>query len=839
MAQGDAVESLSFVVKDAKDGSPLTSVTCRVLTAGGKLSAFGISNGEGELTVRAHKTDVLEFALIGYAKKRIEAKACSAAKPTTVSLAEEAVEIREVTVKVPPIRAKSDTITYNVGSFIKRGDVHLDDVLKKLPGISVAENGSVSYQGKAINKFYIEGKDLLGSSYNQATRNMPADAVSTVEVLENHQPVKMLRGRQHSDDAALNIKLDKGHKQRPFGEIEGGIGGSPAIWSNRLFLTQIFSSNQLLVTGKMNSTGVDLSGETSEHIDVTQIDAYEPILAPIFSTASAAEALPANRYLRNESYAAGANYLIGFSDAATLRLNVLFHRATEKHTDGYQCTYGGASPVSLTEENNARHKDLTVLPIIKYELNADKVYLADELRYSYGSSAMSNTLTTNSNRLTEETSSRPSYFQNYLSSAISFGERIVQFKSLFRYFDRTEHLDDVSDSVAYYNVAERFSSRSLVAKNIVSHSLPLWGNRLKLEAQAYYKDNVFDYATDTHNKTLRLRFTPTYDIRFAAESMLSIDVPLEWMRVRISPDDAFADKRDYFSISPSIFLRHKFNHKWKAILSANMGVDNMAADFYSPTALRTGYRSTYQSNNKVFLAEDYNATARLAYTDMARMLFFNATAAYTDRKLEAYTSYDYTDSATVVSTREGDNHRRMLLADAALDKSFPEAGFSFKTAVGYNRTFGLLAQSGVMTNNTSNVAHATLSFIFQKIKWFKLSAGATGTLFWEQNDFADSDRLRSLTANATLQFFIAEPLDLKATFYNYTNETSPDVFKNSSLMDVSATYKIGKSWEVGVNLTNLFDSDEYELTQDSGINTFRSYLPLRGREFLGRVVWRF
>lgn len=92
----------------------------------------------------------------------------------------EAVELREVVVKIPPIRSANDTLIYNVGAFVKAGDRHLEDVLKKLPGIKVAENGSVTYQGKAINKFYIEGKDLLGSSYNQATRNMPIDAVSDV-----------------------------------------------------------------------------------------------------------------------------------------------------------------------------------------------------------------------------------------------------------------------------------------------------------------------------------------------------------------------------------------------------------------------------------------------------------------------------------------------------------------------------------------------------------------------------------------------------------------------------------------------------------------------------------
>lgn len=92
--------------------------------------------------------------------------------------------MREVVVKAPPIRRQEDTIAYQVKSFLRPGDSHLEDILRKLPGISVSENGVVSYQGKAINKFYIEGQDLLGDDYVQATRNMPVDAVSDSDLKE-------------------------------------------------------------------------------------------------------------------------------------------------------------------------------------------------------------------------------------------------------------------------------------------------------------------------------------------------------------------------------------------------------------------------------------------------------------------------------------------------------------------------------------------------------------------------------------------------------------------------------------------------------------------------------
>lgn len=64
-----------------------------------------------------------------------------------------------------------------------------------MPGISVSNDGRISYQGEAISKFYIEGQDLLGGNYNQATANLPVEAVTNVEVLEHNQNVKVLKGK--------------------------------------------------------------------------------------------------------------------------------------------------------------------------------------------------------------------------------------------------------------------------------------------------------------------------------------------------------------------------------------------------------------------------------------------------------------------------------------------------------------------------------------------------------------------------------------------------------------------------------------------------------------------
>ena len=90
--------------------------------------------------------------------------------------------LREVQVKARKIWGKKDTVNYSVGAFIGKNDVVIADVLRKLPNIEVSVDGFIKYQGKPINKFYIEGQDPLGSNYTQASRNIPINAVDQVDV---------------------------------------------------------------------------------------------------------------------------------------------------------------------------------------------------------------------------------------------------------------------------------------------------------------------------------------------------------------------------------------------------------------------------------------------------------------------------------------------------------------------------------------------------------------------------------------------------------------------------------------------------------------------------------
>lgn len=834
----DAI-SLSFEIKDSTTLEPLVGVTCRVFSSSGKFCSYGISDKNGLVKLQPHLNDWLEFSFLGYEKQRINISSNQSPRIHIVFMKPSTVALREVQIKAPPISARNDTLVYRVSAFTKAGDRHLEDVLKRLPGVKVSANGTVSIQGKAINKFYIEGMDLMGNNYNQVTQNMPIDAVTSVEVLENHQPVKMLQGKQLSDKAALNIKIDKSHKSRPFGELEGELGLSPTRWDNRAFVTHIANKSQLLLSGKMNNTGNDLSEETTEHIDVTDLEAFEPITSPLLTTDLVQEQLPQNRYLYNKSYAGGINYLRKLSDNSTLRFNTQLYEDHSSRNNSIEYIFGGLHPLSLREDASMKKKDFTIVPILKYELNSANTFVSDELRVSVSKKSAITAILSNESSINETVKTHPSYIQNYFSSSFPVGNTILQAKSLIRYFDRTESLNDISDSTIIYNCSNRYAFKSFVAKGTLSTKFLLFRNYLDLGVKAYYHNNSYDYNGNTHHQDLNVIFSPSYYVKYGKRSGLTIALPIGCMYARLLPVNESIKNRGFFSFSPEFSINHVFSDELSLGFSASIGNSNDTKPFYSPDFLRIGYRTVYLYDSNLYKNTDYLLSLRLRYRNLASMFFSNLSVSYSNGKRESYFHYDYTDSLNIIRQIQGENNYKTFIINGMADKTFVDAGLSLKTEITYNQNSYLLSQSSELMNNKSHVLSAMVSSTFHKYKWLKLILDATGTLFWEKNSYHDSETLSSVNANASIYLFPFKGFEIKLKCQSLTNEISESHYKSLTLFDASMHYKINKTWEIGLTGTNLLNTKLYSVTQNSGLNSYNTLLPLRGREILLCLLLRY
>lgn len=163
-------------------------------------------------------------------------------------------------------KIKGDTIAYSVLGLREKQDRTIEDVIGRIPGIRVDVSGQIMYNGKPINKFYVDGKDMAGDSYAMVSKNLSADKVDTVEVLQHHQPVKALQGKQFSEAAALNLVLKDGVKFHWTGTAELGSGmflQAPWNWTHRARLVEMYLGNKMQAISmyKHNNVAEDMERE--------------------------------------------------------------------------------------------------------------------------------------------------------------------------------------------------------------------------------------------------------------------------------------------------------------------------------------------------------------------------------------------------------------------------------------------------------------------------------------------------------------------------------------------------------------------------------------------------
>lgn len=170
-------------VLEADGNEPVAGASVIVKGADGKIKKFASSKADGgfAMSVPTVAGCRLEVSMMSFARKSIPLDSVSF--PLTVYLEPGTIQLKEVAVKADRIREQGDTITYNVGTFSREDDRSIGDVLRRMPGIDVAQNGKIQYQGEDISKFYIEGSDLLGGRYGIATNGISHDDVGAVEVM--------------------------------------------------------------------------------------------------------------------------------------------------------------------------------------------------------------------------------------------------------------------------------------------------------------------------------------------------------------------------------------------------------------------------------------------------------------------------------------------------------------------------------------------------------------------------------------------------------------------------------------------------------------------------------
>ncbi|QCE40533.1 TonB-dependent receptor [Psychroserpens sp. NJDZ02] len=226
------------VVKDSTGVALELANVVAINKAAKTLEAYAITNDKGryKLNLEVNQSYSIQVSYIGMKQisSIVNTKESDINKDYTMFIDNSLDEV-EITYEMP-VTISGDTITYNADSFKNGTERKLGDVLEKMTGVEINDDGEVEIEGKKVGKVMIDGKEFFDGDTKLATKNIPANAIDKVQVLKNYSEVGQLSGvTNNQDNIAINIKLKEGKKNFWFGTVTGGSGNSE---DSELYLLQ-------------------------------------------------------------------------------------------------------------------------------------------------------------------------------------------------------------------------------------------------------------------------------------------------------------------------------------------------------------------------------------------------------------------------------------------------------------------------------------------------------------------------------------------------------------------------------------------------------------------------
>ena len=243
------VNAVTVTVLDRKDSS-LVSFTMTDNT--GNFELRGIPNGNYRVMlshVSYHNTS--KYFSISDSSKL--------ANLGNVPLSDKSKVLEEVVIEAeaPPITMIDDTLQYNAGSFKTQPNANVEQLLKKLPGVKVDKDGSITAQGEKVNRVLVDGKEFFGTDPKIATRNLPADAIDKVQVYDKQSDQAQLTGFDDGNyEKTINLKLKKDKKKGVFGKLAAGAGNKE-LYEARGNVNSFKGARQFSAIGMANNNNAE------------------------------------------------------------------------------------------------------------------------------------------------------------------------------------------------------------------------------------------------------------------------------------------------------------------------------------------------------------------------------------------------------------------------------------------------------------------------------------------------------------------------------------------------------------------------------------------------------
>jgi hypothetical protein len=226
-----AQRSVQSTVFDAKNGMPLEMATVRLLKAADSTLVQGAqtnTNGYFSLPGIRQGNYILIVSSVGYVEHReninMERRDVIV---KNIQLREDVKLLKEVDVKgtAAQLVVKGDTLEYNATAFKVQENAVVEDLLKRLPGVEITSDGKITVNGQEVKRIRVDGKRFFDGDAEMATKNIPAEMIEKIQVLEQKSDMAQLTGFEDGDtERIINLTTKSNRRQGVFGNVAGGLG---------------------------------------------------------------------------------------------------------------------------------------------------------------------------------------------------------------------------------------------------------------------------------------------------------------------------------------------------------------------------------------------------------------------------------------------------------------------------------------------------------------------------------------------------------------------------------------------------------------------------------------
>lgn len=842
---------------------PIESATVTLHPVGSKsILTYTMTSRDGTFTLKSdNMPDSVEISVTAMTLESQTKRVKSDVGLVEFLVNEKTMELKEVIVKAPKIRQLGDTINYDVSSFLDETDRSIGDVLKKLPGVKVLSSGQILYQNKPINKFYVEGLDLLKGKYGIATNNVDASKVATIQVLENHQPIKALKDMEIPTSAAINLRLKKSALGAFFLTAQAGVGLShDLLLSNELVGMRFARTQQDMLVYKGDNTGRDITQELTSFYGGGGSSS-----ASFMSVVAATPpAIKEQHHLFNDAHLASLNSLKSLKKDLTLtgNMNYLHDRQKSNSFSQRDIFVTDGENIQIVEDMNSRLLKRELEGALTLEGNTKEYYLNNKTDVSakwnehLGNIAATQPISQLLQQPSFHIGNNFEYSKrkdnktfrigsdiSYTSQHHSLGVSPILFEDVFKGLSETDTLIRQDVSYNHLKTNHYVSGGSLGKRFFFSYSTNVFSNHYLMQSDLFLSDAPNPVFADSLQNNLRrhevgARLNASFSYHFTENFKPVLSFPVSY--VYINRNDRIRDTKKNggrMLFSPLLIIQYPISSRIS--LFSNVSYSNhfggIGEDYLG--YMMTNYRGMNRSDGLLGKSSQTSAFVHFSYKNPFTTLFSSFRLSYSNRWSNTLGDVRY-NGILSNSTRIPHSHTSHFYdVSYSFGQSVDAINSEVKLYADYRKSQSVSLNQGIVSNLNFDSFSVSPS-ITTEIGTFMIMKYDVSYRYG-QNKIRNQSMpsVHNVSQHLGVSVIPVKKLILNFSFNHYYNNMIESSARSTWFGNTGVKYKT-KNVDWMLDWTNVFNMREFVTYSYSDISRYYSMYNLRPSEVLLRVRFK-